>query len=92
MSREEKREEMLTIVEQWQESGMTQKDYAREHDIKLSKLRYWIRKHREEMDPDGFIPLSLPGDTAIRLLYPNGIELQLPGQTPPKVVRYFLEL
>ena len=92
MSREEKREEMLAMVEHWQSSGMTQKEYAREHGIKLSKLRYWIRRHREEMEPDGFISLPLPGDNAIRLLYPNGIELRLPAQTPAKVVRYFLEL
>jgi len=91
MSREEKREEMLTLVEQWQQSGMTQKEYAREHDIKLSKLRYWIRKHREELTSDGFIPFTLPTDI-IRLLYPNGIELQLPAHISPKMIKYLINL
>jgi len=40
MSREEKRKEMNMLVEEWRESGMTQKDFSREHNIKLSRLRH----------------------------------------------------
>ena len=92
MSREEKRNEMSLIVEQWQESGMTQKEYARDHGIKLSTLRYWIHKSREELTPDGFIPFTIPSDNAIRLLYPNGIELQLPVHTPARMIKYLINL
>ena len=92
MSREEKRKEMSILVEEWRESGMTQKDFSREHNIKLSRLRYWIRKSREEVAPDGFLSFSLPGENTIRLLYPNGIELQMPAGTPVKVIRSLLNL
>ena len=92
MSRKEKREEMLTLVKRWQESGMTQKEYARDHGIKLSKLRYWIRKHREELTSDGFIPFTLPTDNIIHLFYPNGIELQLPAHISPKMIKYLINL
>jgi len=92
MSREEKRKEMSMLVEEWRESGMTQKDFSREHNIKLSRLRYWIRKNREEMSPEGFLSFSLPGENTIRLLYPNGIELQMPAGTPVQVIRSLLNL
>ena len=92
MSREEKRKEMNILVEEWRESGMTQKDFSREHNIKLSRLRYWIRRNREEIEPEGFVPFSLPGENAIRFLYPNGIELQMPAGTPVKVIRSLLNL
>jgi len=92
MSREEKRKEMNMLVEEWQESGMTQKDFSREHNINLSRLRYWIRKNREEMSREGFLSFSLPGENIIRLLYPNGIELQMPAGTPVKVIRSLLNL
>ena len=92
MSREEKRKEMEDLIEQWRESGKTQKDFAKEHDIRLSKLRYWIRKNREEREPEGFLSFSLPGENSIRLLYPNGIELQMPAGTPVSVIRSLLNL
>lgn len=91
MSREEKRKEMSMIVEQWQESGMTQKDFARSHEIKLSTLRYWIRKSRDEFSGGDFIPLNLSSGQAIRLFYPNGIEIELPAQTPVHVIRYLIK-
>jgi transposase-like protein len=92
MNREEKRREMEDLIAQWRESGKTQKDFAKEHDIRLSKLRYWIRKNREEREPEGFLSFSLPGENSIRLLYPNGIELQMPAGTPVSVIRSLLNL
>ena len=92
MNREEKRREMEDLIAQWRESGKTQKDFAKEHDIRLSKLRYWIRKNREEREQEGFLSFSLPGENSIRLLYPNGIELQMPAGTPVSVIRSLLNL
>jgi len=38
---------MLTMVEQWQQSGLTQAEFARTQNLTLVKLRYWIHKHRQ---------------------------------------------
>jgi len=92
MSIAEKRREMEDLIAQWRESGKTQKDFAEEHDIRLSKLRYWIRKSREEREEEGFLSFSLPGENVIRLLYPNGIELHMPVGTPVSVIRSLLNL
>jgi hypothetical protein len=40
MSIQERRKEMLLLVEQWHESGQTQKDFARDHGITKSKMGY----------------------------------------------------
>ncbi len=44
----EKREQMLNMVDQWQQSDQTQKEFANENQIALAKLQYWIRQSRNE--------------------------------------------
>ena len=92
MSREERTTMMLDLVEQWRESGMTQKDFAESHEVKLSTLRYWIRKSRDEMSSGSFIPLNLSAGQVIRLYYPNGMEIELPAQTPVRIIRDLINL
>jgi len=92
MSREEKREMMVSLVQQWQESGMTQKDFAETHGIKLSTLQYWIRKKRKGSSHPSFIPLDISTGHSIRLYYPNGIEMELPSGTPVNVIRHLISL
>jgi len=86
MKLSEKRQQMLAIVEQWQQSGQTQLEFAKEKQISLSKLRYWIRYARENQ-PGNFIQLSSPLASTLIIRYPNGVELQLPPQTPASILR-----
>ncbi len=48
MSRQEKRSEIFSLVEQWQQSGLNQVDFARANNLKLFTLRYWINKSRQQ--------------------------------------------
>ena len=50
------------IIDQWLASGLTQKQFCAEQDIKLASLHYWIKKFRQpEPEPKtaGFIPLAV---------------------------------
>jgi hypothetical protein len=88
MTRQDKRAMMLTLVEQWQQSGMSQAEFARVQNLTLVKFRYWIRRYKQQNDAvPGFIQLNgfTGGDISIR--YPNGVELGLPAQTPVGVIR-----
>jgi DNA-binding transcriptional regulator YiaG len=38
---------MLTLVSQWQESGMTQVKFARENNVSVHTLKYWLYKKKE---------------------------------------------
>ncbi|MBM3437024.1 MAG: hypothetical protein FJY07_12505 [Bacteroidetes bacterium] len=83
MTRQDKRAMMLTLVEQWQQSGLSQRKFVRVQNMTLVKLRYWIRRWRQsENNTSGFIQLNSYSDQDISICYPNGVELMLPVQTP----------
>lgn len=78
---------MFTVVEQWQQSGMTQSEFAKAQNLTLVKLRYWIHKHNQIGNGSGFIQLNGFSHECISIKYPNGVELSLPLQTPAVVLK-----
>jgi len=51
---------MYNLVEQWQQSGVSQKQFSAEHNIKLATFSYWAKKYRisKQGDP-GFARVEL---------------------------------
>jgi hypothetical protein len=92
MTLQEKKSKMASIVSDWQASGLTQVEYVRIHDFKLSKLRYWISKHRQSPDEAAFIEISAPVARGIHIRYPHGVELTLPVQTPAGLLKVLINL
>ncbi|RLD22577.1 MAG: hypothetical protein DRI54_08315 [Bacteroidetes bacterium] len=93
MSREEKSNMMLSLVEQWQQSGQSQSGFARENNINVFTLRYWIDKSRQENDGgSSFIQINASGGTPVCLRYPNGVELLLPVNTPVVFIKGLIQL
>jgi hypothetical protein len=52
------------IIKQWKDSGLTQKQFCADREIKIATLHYWIKKLRTEKVVDsepGFLALcSVP--------------------------------
>ena len=93
MSREEKSNLMLSLVEQWQQSGQSQIEFSRVNNIKLFTLRYWISKSRQVIDQgSSFIQLTDPIGAPVCLRYPNGVELLLPVHTPVNLIKGLVHL
>jgi transposase-like protein len=94
MTIEERREKMLQLVSDWQQSGQSQKAFAETHGIKLFTFRYWIQKQREQnQHTDAFLQLGAPlSAAAITIRYPNGTELQLPATTALATLKGLLSL
>ena len=94
MTTQERREKMLQLVTDWQQSGKSQKAYAQAHSIKLVTFRYWIQKHRQQThSSDSFLQLDGQlASTGIIIRYPNGTELQLPTNSPINTVKELLSL
>jgi len=91
MTQLEKKSMMLSLVEQWQQSGMSQTEFARVQNMTLVKLRYWISKHRSnENSTSAFIPLNGFSNLGINIKYPNGVEMSLPIHTPVAVLRLLI--
>ena len=89
MTRKEKSVMKLDVARSWQESGLSQVDFARANNIKLVTLRYWITKLRQASSEEpAFIQLSgFSASCGISIRYPNGVELMLPAQTPAAAIK-----
>ena|SRR5690606_9563924 len=101
MTRKEKRATMLSLVEAWRESGMTQTEFAERNNIPPSKFKYWIGKSNQSAHddfPSDFIQISASNTDfrsqgkEIRVHYPNGTWLSLPAETPVAVLKTLLVL
>jgi hypothetical protein len=93
---EERRRQMLALVDEWRGSGQSQKAFATARNIKLFTFRYWIQKHgkaeKQEHVNHSFVqlrPVSVPG---IIIRYAGGTSLELPANTPLHVVRQLINL
>ena len=79
---------MLSHIYKWKESGMSQVDFARIHQVNLAKFRYWVDQQRKSQpDSPAFIELNSFSQQGISIRYPNGVELSLPVQTPVVALR-----
>ena len=93
---EERRRQMLALVDEWRGSGQSQKTFAAARNIKLFTFRYWIHRQekfeKQERVNHSFVqlsPVSVPG---IIIRYAGGTSLELPANTPLHVVRQLINL
>jgi len=59
-------------IQQWKESGLTQKAFCQQSDLNVNTLHYWIRQLKDEAKPKGeFIQFTseraAPRDQSIAL-------------------------
>ncbi len=86
MTLQQKQAIMRNTIEQWQESGLTQSAYAKMHNIPKATFSYWVNKFRQEAGQD-FIALNGFSSYGINIRYPNGVEVNLPVQTPAGFIK-----
>lgn len=92
MTKIEKASQMAALIRELKESGLSQSAFAQEHNLKLTKLRYWIRKqHTSDVGESGFIQIGGSSLQTIGLHFPNGVELTLPLQTPVSIIRSLVQ-
>ena len=93
MTQQEKKSKMTAIVQNWQDSGLSQIDFANAHSIKLATLRYWILKQREKSnDQSAFIEIGGIVPQVIHIRYPHGVEVVLPTGTPTTMLRSLIHI
>ncbi|MBN2569774.1 MAG: hypothetical protein JXB42_10140, partial [Deltaproteobacteria bacterium] len=54
----EKQDSWTSHVETWKESGLSQVDYCRQHNLSRCRFTYWKCKLYKNTDPVKFIPIS----------------------------------
>lgn len=83
---------MENLAKGWQESDMTQLQYAETNNISVHTLKYWLYK-RKKKKATGFMQISdlyLGQEFVIR--YPQGVELKIASTTPISVIRSLINL
>lgn len=90
MTRLEKRERMSSLIQSYQSSNQTQKDFCVENDINYSTFQFWLRKCRENKNTidrrekrlrsGGFVPVDISASTGeeaigFQIEYPNGVRI-----------------
>lgn len=72
---------MSAMIEDWQSSGKSKKQYCLEKGINEAKFYYWYSRNNEKGGtPRRFIPIEKPsGAGEIELSYPNGVKLKVNG-------------
>jgi transposase len=91
--------EMFPLVENWLQSGLTQKAFSLRHHLPVHVFVYWVNRYRKAQPASstgggasGFIRLSTPlantaADMAVEL--PSGLVIRFSSLVP---VAYLLEL
>jgi len=76
-----RQEEILSLIEQWQDSGKPQQVFCQEHGLTYTTFYYWLRKYRRQMEEGSFLPIEISSESNIEIRYPGGVILQLPAAT-----------
>jgi len=79
MQNDTKTQSMYALVQQWQQSGKTQKQFSEENHIKLATFVYWVQKHRQGNATDhGFASLTISQETGVGIPTPK-LEIEITG-------------
>ena len=75
----EVREQMFRLIEQWQQSGLTQNLFCEQQPIKYHVFHYWYKRYREQhADPQSnvgsFVKLQIAKSSSA-----GGVEINFPG-------------
>lgn len=76
---------MFELIQEWEVSGLSKKDFCHNHGIIRSNFYYWFKKWKNSKSEarEGFLEIT-PGKTdafhaQYRLKYPNGVQLEVSG-------------
>lgn len=78
---EQTQQEMLAMIESWKQSGLSQKAYCEQNNIRYHVFHYWYKRYRHQqsaVNKDTFIPINVKPSTfslsnsAIEILLPDG--------------------
>jgi len=97
-------EEMFPVVEDWLQSGLTQKAYSQRHDLPLHILPYWASRYRKAhqdpmttsapSSPGHFIPVST-GNTmngGMEIALPTGVVIRFAEPVPASYLQQLLKV
>lgn len=75
---QEKRERMLSMIADWQQSGKSKKAYCMEKGINEATFYYWFSRSKENATARcSFITIDkMSRKSEIEVIYPNGVRIK----------------
>lgn len=80
-TKEQQRQQKIAMIEDWQQSGLSQKQYCLQHNIAYHVFHYWYKRSKLQSADKGnelttFVKLTAPAmDMHTELLLPDGRRL-----------------
>ncbi len=89
--------EMQAHIEAWECRNVSIKSYCEEAGLAQHVFRYWLKKHKAKSNTEesGFITIAPPdaGTSGnVRIVYPNGVLVELPADSPTSQIRSLIQL
>ena len=93
-------------IEQWQQSGLSQAEYARQQKLSIKSFGYYRRRYMQQhasgKKPASLLPVTVasietseppaqPGNTGITLTSPTGFRIELTPGFDPQTLRTVLQ-
>ncbi|MGH2568287.1 MAG: IS66 family insertion sequence element accessory protein TnpA, partial [Bacteroidota bacterium] len=77
--------EWLSLIQNWQDSNLSQKEFCKDRGVALSAFQYWLGKVRRDataVERDGhatgFVPVSIKGTSSLPNVRSVLLEVVLP--------------
>ena len=90
ISKNSRQQEMFKIVEEYLQSGQTQKKFCEQRSLSIFQFKYWLQKYRKKESGDNpFIRLQPSNANSLgsyRIDLPNGIIIHLNGSESLKLI------
>lgn len=90
-------EEMFPVVEDWLNSGLTQKEYSKQHQLPGHILPYWSGRYRKvhsssQQEASSFIRLSTvaPSVGGMEIQLPTGVVIRFASTVPVTYLQQLL--
>ncbi|MEJ2731314.1 MAG: transposase [Deltaproteobacteria bacterium] len=96
---EQKRSYWKQHIDSWQETGLTQAEYCRQHNLKPHQLVYWKKRYLKTETDVSFVPLNLedlldspaePDHSALSLILNNQFKIQISAGFDAKLLRQLI--
>jgi hypothetical protein len=63
----------------WKQSGLSQREYCRQHQLAVSSFGYWRKRLKNHNRPcSKLVPVSIAGTSTIIISLPSGIRIEAP--------------
>lgn len=74
-------------INPWRDSGLSQVEFCRQHNIKQHNLHYWRKRLTSLADkPNNFVPIVVTRSVPVRLMVGSQCVVELPCESLPDLL------